>query len=51
MLSSKFWEIFVEIVGMEEGYTVILQLILWQVHSALAKDLTLTNGRKILSEP
>ena len=28
-----------------------LQLILWKVHSALAKDLTLTNGRMILSEP
>lgn len=33
MLSYKNQEIFVEIVGMKEGYSMILQMILWhKVH-------------------
>ena len=46
VLSYKDEEIFVEIVGMKEGYSVILQFILWyKVHTTLAKGLNLATGR------
>lgn len=46
VLSYKYQEGFVEIVGMKKGYAVIFQMILWyQVHTALAKVINSTKKR------